>query len=476
MPDREALDAIIVGSGPNGLAAAVTLAQAGLAVRVYEGRDCPGGGARTAELTLPGFSHDVCSAIHPLGIGSPFFRTLPLGEHGLEWIHPPAALAHPFDDGTAALLDRSVELTSQTLGEDGLAYRRLMAPLVANWGRLADALLGPMRFPRHPLIMLRFGLRAMRSAYHLAEALFKGERARGFFAGLAAHAIMPLEKLLTSAFGLLLGMLGHVVGWPFPRGGAQQITNALVSYLRRLGVELVTNAAIASLGELPPARAVLLDITPLQLLNLAGTRLPGGYRQRLERYRYGPGAFKVDWALDGPIPWRAALCARAGTVHVGGTLAEIAASERAVWRGEHPENPFVLVAQQSLFDPTRAPPGKHVAWAYCHVPNGSTVDMTECLERQIERFAPGFRARVLARSVLPPATLAGTSTGGCRISGSSMPVPRCAWRHMRLQCRGCIFVQRRHHLEVVSMACAGTMRRVRLCGLPFNARAAFLIC
>jgi phytoene dehydrogenase-like protein len=405
MPDREALDAIIVGSGPNGLAAAVTLAQAGLAVRVYEGRDCPGGGARTAELTLPGFSHDVCSAIHPLGIGSPFFRTLPLGEHGLEWIHPPAALAHPFDDGTAALLDRSVELTSQTLGEDGLAYRRLMAPLVANWGRLADALLGPMRFPRHPLIMLRFGLRAMRSAYHLAEALFKGERARGFFAGLAAHAIMPLEKLLTSAFGLLLGMLGHVVGWPFPRGGAQQITNALVSYLRRLGVELVTNAAIASLGELPPARAVLLDITPLQLLNLAGTRLPGGYRQRLERYRYGPGAFKVDWALDGPIPWRAALCARAGTVHVGGTLAEIAASERAVWRGEHPENPFVLVAQQSLFDPTRAPPGKHVAWAYCHVPNGSTVDMTECLERQIERFAPGFRARVLARSVLPPAAL-----------------------------------------------------------------------
>jgi phytoene dehydrogenase-like protein len=405
MPDREALDAIVVGSGPNGLAAAVTLAQAGLAVRVYEGRDCPGGGARTAELTLPGFSHDVCSAIHPLGIGSPFFRTLPLGEHGLEWIHPPAALAHPFDDGTAALLDRSVELTSQTLGEDGLAYRRLMAPLVANWGRLADALLGPMRFPRHPLVMLRFGLRAMRSAYHLAEALFKGERARGFFAGLAAHAIMPLEKLLTSAFGLLLGMLGHVVGWPFPRGGAQQITNALVSYLRRLGVELVTNAAIASLGELPPARAVLLDITPLQLLNLAGTRLPGGYRQRLERYRYGPGAFKVDWALDGPIPWRAALCARAGTVHVGGTLAEIAASERAVWRGEHPENPFVLVAQQSLFDPTRAPPGKHVAWAYCHVPNGSTVDMTECLERQIERFAPGFRARVLARSVLPPAAL-----------------------------------------------------------------------
>jgi len=405
MAGRDALDAIVVGSGPNGLAAAITLARAGLSVRVYEARDRPGGGVRSAELTLRGFTHDVCSAIHPLGLASPFFRTLPLGEHGLEWIHPPAALAHPFDDGTAALLDRSIELTGQTLGEDAVAYRHLMAPLVANWGKLEGFLLGPLRLPRHPLVLLRFGLQAIGSAHHLAERLFRGERARGFFAGLAAHAIMPLEKPLTAAFGLLLCSLGHVVGWPFPRGGAQQITNALVSYLRLLGGELVTATPIVSLDELPPARAVLLDVIPFQLLALAGERLPGLYRRRLERYRYGPGAFKVDWALDGPIPWRASVCARAGTVHVGGTLAAIAASERAAWQGEHAESPFVLVAQQSLFDPTRAPPGKHVAWAYCHVPNGSMFDMTERLERQIERFAPGFRERVLARSILTPAAL-----------------------------------------------------------------------
>jgi phytoene dehydrogenase-like protein len=405
MPDREALDAIVVGAGPNGLAAAITLAQAGLAVRVYEARDRPGGGVRSAELTLPGFTHDVCSAIHPLGVGSPFFRTLPLDKHGLEWIQAPAALAHPFDDGTAALLERSVEMTSETLGEDARAYRRLMSPLVADWGSLGDVLLGPMRFPRHPFVVLRFGWRAIRSAHHLAEAWFKTERARGFFAGLAAHAIMPLEKVLTSAFGLLLGMLGHVVGWPFPRGGAQQITDALVSYFRGLGGELVTNAPIGAIDELPPARAILLDVTPLQLLQLAGKRLPAGYRHRLARYRYGPGVFKVDWALDGPIPWRSALCTRAGTVHVGGMLAEIAAAERAVWRSEHAERPFVLVAQQSLFDPTRAPSGKQVAWGYCHVPNGSMIDMTASLERQIERFAPGFRERILARSVLTTAAL-----------------------------------------------------------------------
>jgi len=405
MANREALDAVVVGSGPNGLAAAITLARAGLSVRVYEARDRPGGGVRSAELTLPGFIHDVCSAIHPLSLGSPFFRTLPLEEHGVHWVHPPAALAHPFDDGSAALLERSIEVTSRALGEDAWAYRRLMFPLVDEWGKLAEFLLGPLRVPRHPLILLRFGLRAVRSAQHCAKAVFKTERARGFFAGLAAHAIMPLEKLLTSAFGLVLGVLGHVVGWPFPRGGAQQITDALVAYLRQLGAELVTDTPIASLGELPTARAVLLDVTPLQLLHLAEKRLPARYRRRLARYRYGPGVFKVDWALDGPIPWRSALCTRAGTVHVGGTLTEIAASERAVWRGEPVERPFVVVAQQSLFDPTRAPPGKQVAWAYCHVPNGSTVDMTQRLERQVERFAPGFQERILARSVMTPAAL-----------------------------------------------------------------------
>jgi phytoene dehydrogenase-like protein len=405
MPLRHALDAIIVGSGPNGLASAITLAHAGLSVLVYEAKARLGGGARSAELTLPGFIHDICSAIYPLGLASPFFRTLPLVEHGLEWIHPPAALAHPFDDGTAALLERSVELTGQTLGEDAVAYRQLMAPLVADWAKLEDSLLGPLRFPRHPLVLLRFGLRAMRSARRLGESLFSGERARSFFAGLAAHAFMPLERLPTAAFGLILGILGHIVGWPLPRGGAQQITNALAAYLHRLGGEIVTDRPIASLDELPPARAVLLDVTPRQLLAIAGRRLPGGYRRRLQRYRYGPAAFKVDWALDGPIPWRASSCARAATVHIGGTLAEIAASERAAWQGEHTPRPFVLVAQQSLFDPTRSPPGKHVAWGYCHVPNGSTFDMTERIERQIERFAPGFRQRILARSVMTPAEL-----------------------------------------------------------------------
>jgi len=405
MSQRTAYDAIIVGSGPNGLAAAITLARAGRSVCVYEARDMVGGGSRSAELTLPGFIHDICSAIHPLGMASPFFRTLPLAEHGLEWIQPPAALAHPFDDGTAALLERSIEMTGHLLGQDAAAYRQLMAPLVAQWSKLEGCLLGPLRPPRHPLALLYFGLQAMRSAHGLAEARFRGERARGFFAGLAAHAIMPLERLPTAAFGLLLGVLGHVVGWPFPRGGAQNISNALSAYLGTLGGEVVTGATITCLDTLPAARAVLLDVTPKQVLQIAGDRLPTGYRRRLERYRYGPAAFKLDWALDGPIPWRASACTRAATVHLGGTLAEIALSERAAWKGEQAERPFVLVAQPSLFDPTRAPPGMHVAWAYCHVPHGSTFDMTERIERQIERFAPGFRGRVLARSVLPPQAL-----------------------------------------------------------------------
>jgi phytoene dehydrogenase-like protein len=402
---RSTYDAIVVGSGPNGLAAAITLARAGRSVCVYEARDTVGGGARSAELTLPGFVHDICSAIHPLGMASPFFRTLPLAEHGLEWIQPPAALAHPFDDGTAVLLERSIEMTGQMLGQDAAAYRQLMAPLVARWSKLEDCILGPLRPPRHPLALLRFGLLAMRSAYGLAEGRFSGARARGLFAGLAAHAIMPLERLPTAAFGLLLGVLGHAVGWPFPRGGAQHISNALAAYLCTLGGEIVTGATIACLEALPAARAVLLDVTPKQVLQIAGKRLPAGYRRRLERYRYGPAAFKVDWALDGPIPWRASTCTRAATVHLGGTLAEIARSERAAWKGEPAERPFVLVAQPSLFDPTRAPPGMHVAWAYCHVPHGSTFEMTERIERQIERFAPGFQDRVLARNILPPQAL-----------------------------------------------------------------------
>jgi phytoene dehydrogenase-like protein len=405
MPQPATYDAIVVGSGPNGLAAAITLARAGCSVRVYEARDTIGGGVRSAALTLPGFVHDVCSAIHPLGMASPFFRTLPLAEHGLEWLQPPVALAHPFDDGTASLLVQSVESTGATLGEDAAAYQRLMAPLVATWEQLEDAVLGPLRWPRHPLPLLRFGWHAIRAARSLAEGWFTGMRAQAFFAGLAAHSIMPIERPLTAAFGLLLGILGHTVGWPLPRGGSQHISSALAAYFYSLGGEIITSTPVMCLDALPSARVVLLDLTPRQVLHLAGHHLPAGYRRQLERYRYGPAAFKVDWALDAPIPWAAPACARAATVHLGGTLAEIAASERAAWYGEDADRPYVLVAQQSVFDPTRAPAGKHTAWAYCHVPNGSTFDMTERIERQIERFAPGFRDCILARHIMPPAAL-----------------------------------------------------------------------
>ncbi|MBI4639575.1 MAG: NAD(P)/FAD-dependent oxidoreductase [Candidatus Tectomicrobia bacterium] len=396
-------DAVVVGSGPNGLAAAITLAREGHSVLVLEAEESVGGGTRSAQLTLPGFTHDVCSAIHPLGIASPFFRTVPLAEYGVEWIHPPAPLAHPFDDGTAAVLERSVEATGQSLGSDAVVYKKLMGPLVADSDKLLDELLGPLRPPRHPFALARFGLRAIRSARGLAESYFQGDRARGLFAGIAAHSILPLEYPLTASFGLLLGMLGHSVGWPLPRGGSQKIADAMVSYLKSLGGEIVTKRRVESVEELPPARAILFDVTPRQLLRIVGHRLPDGYRRKLENYRYGPGSFKVDWALDGPIPWKAAECARAATVHLGPTLGEIAASESAVSKGEHPEKPYVLVAQQSLFDPTRVPEGKQTAWAYCHVPNGSAFDMTERIERQIDRFAPGFRDRVLARSVISPA-------------------------------------------------------------------------
>ena len=372
---------------------------------MLEARDTVGGGARSAELTLPGFIHDVCSAIHPMAVASPFFSTLPLSEHGLEWVYPPAALAHPFDDGTAAVLERSVEATGETLGADAAAYKRLMAPLVADWARVAPAFLGPLRPSRHPIALARFGLRAVRSARGLAESAFKGERARGLFAGMAGHSFLPLERSPSAAFGLVLGMAGHAVGWPVPRGGSQVISDALASYLGSLGGEIVTSSPVESVDELPPARAVLFDVTPRQLVAIAGHRLPARYRRRLEGYRYGPGVFKVDWALDGPVPWRASECLRAATVHLGGTMSEIAAAESAVWRGEHPEQPYVLLAQQSLFDPERAPGGKHTLWAYCHVPNGSTFDMTERIEAQLERFAPGFRGLVLARSVMSPSRL-----------------------------------------------------------------------
>ncbi|MGI8586129.1 MAG: phytoene desaturase family protein [Chloroflexia bacterium] len=393
-------DAVIVGAGPNGLAAAVSIARAGHSVLVLEGKETIGGGCRSAELTLPGFTHDVCSAIHPLALNSPFFRTLPLQEHGLSWIEPPAPLAHPLNDGTAVLLERSVESTALNLGPDAQAYRALMGPLVRDWEKIEPSVVGPFRVPRHPLAASRFGLYALRSAEGLARGTFHGERARAIFAGMAAHSMMPLDRSPTAAAGLLLAITAHVVGWPVARGGSQQIVNALADYLRSLGGEIKTGVPVGSIDELPRSKAVLFDVTPRQLIEIAGTRLPPGYRSRLGRYRYGPGVFKLDYALDGPVPWRACDCLRAGTVHLGGMLPEILAAEAEVWKGRPPERPFVLVAQQSLSDPTRAPEGKQTLWAYCHVPNGSTFDMTERIEAQIERFAPGFRDRILARHAM----------------------------------------------------------------------------
>jgi phytoene dehydrogenase-like protein len=396
------LDAVVVGSGPNGLAAALVLAAAGRSVLVLEAAEQPGGGLRSAELTLPGFTHDVCSAIHPLALASPYLRTLPLERHGLEWVHPPAPLAHPFDDGTAAVLERSVETTGTTLGDDADAWRRLFDPLVRGADALLGDILGPLRFPRAPLALLALAPRALLPAATVARRSFGGERARALFAGIAAHSMLPLTASPSAAFGLVLALLGHAVGWPFPRGGAQRLTSALVGRLRSLGGELQTGVAVRSLAELPSARAVLLDVAPRGLLALAADRLPPRYRRQLRRFRHGPGVFKVDFALDGPIPWAAPECARAGTLHLGGTSAEIAASEAAPRRGR----PFVLLAQHSLFDHTRAPDGMHTAWAYCHVANGSKADATAAIEAQIERFAPGFRKRIIARSVRSPGDLA----------------------------------------------------------------------
>jgi phytoene dehydrogenase-like protein len=398
-------DAVIVGSGPNGLAAAVRLAQHGCRVLVLEASDTPGGGVRSAELTLPGFVHDVCSAIHPLGVGSPYFRSLPLEQHGLEWVHPPSPAAHPFDDGPAALLERSVAETAAGLGDDAAAYRSLFEPLVPDWDALSRLLLRPLRLPLHPVGLARFGLPALRSCTGLARSRFRGERARGLFAGVAAHSILPLEWMPSASFGLVLSIAGHAVGWPMPRGGAGRLADALVSYLKSLGGSVETGVRVDRLEALPTARAVLLDLTPREVLRVAGDRLPERFRRGLEGYRYGPGAFKMDWALHGPIPWRAPECARAGTVHLGGTLDELAASERAAWAGEVCERPFVLVAQQSLFDETRVPIGKQSAWAYCHVPHGCEVDYTGIIEAQMERFAPGFRDRILARHATSPAAM-----------------------------------------------------------------------
>jgi phytoene dehydrogenase-like protein len=420
----------VIGSGPNGLAAAILLARAGYRVSVHEANDTFGGGARSAELTLPGFVHDLCSAVHPMGVTSPCFDEFPLHEHGLEWIHPGAPLAHPMDDGTAVMLERSIADTAANLGPDGARWRRFFSPLVESWPEMKKDILAPLiRIPRRPLRMARFGLQALRPAASLARSVFGGSRARAMFAGIAAHSIMPLDDWASSGIAVVLGTVAHADGWPIARGGSQRIADAMASYLRSLGGEIRTESRVS---RLPEADLVMCDVTPRQLAALGGDRWPQGFRRSLESYRYGPGVFKMDWALDGPIPWTAPECARAGTVHLGGTLEEIAA-----WEGHRAGKPFVLIAQQSLFDDTRAPAGMHTAWGYCHVDNGSTEDMTRRIEDQVERFAPGFRERVVARHVMTPMDLERRNANliGGDIGGGAMDLRQLFFRPTARGCR-----------------------------------------
>jgi phytoene dehydrogenase-like protein len=381
------------------------LARAGRSVLVREAAPVIGGGTRTEELTLPGHLHDVCSTIHPMGLASPFFRSLPLARHGLEWVHTPTLLAHPFDDGGVATLERTLDATSASLGEDGDAYRALVAPFVERWQDLVHDTLRPIRVPRHPLLMARFGLSALRSVDGLVRRRFSRDETRAMFAAVAGHCMLPLSWAGTASFGLMLCITGHAVGWPLAKGGSQSIARALAAHLRELGGDIQTDAPVEDLAELPPARAVLLDITPRQVLRIAGDRLDPRYRDALRRFRYGPGAFKVDWSLSGPVPWRNPRCSETAVVHLAGGYEEVLRSERAPWDGVDAERPFVLFVQPTLFDPSRAPEGRHVAWAYCHVPNGSTTDMTAAIEAQVERFAPGFRDLITGRHVLTPGGL-----------------------------------------------------------------------
>jgi phytoene dehydrogenase-like protein len=397
---------VVIGSGPNGLAAAIVLAQAGMQVEVFEAQAQPGGGARTMELTLPGFHHDFGSAVHPMAAGSPFFSSLPLRQQGLEWIHFPAPVAHPLDDGTAIVLERDLDQATQSLGEDGRAWDRLVRPLVDRWAEIAPELLRPLlTIPRHPLLLAKFGIAGVLPARFLANRLFRSERTKALFAGLAAHSMLALDEPFTGAFAIMFAVTAHAVGWPIPRGGSQSIASALSAHLRQLGGTVKTSSQVRSLTSLGDFKVALCDVTPQQLLEIAGERFTPGYKRALQRYRYGPGAFKIDYAMSNPIPWRAAECARAAAVHVGGTIEEVARSEYEVRHGRPAERPFLLVAQPTLADRTRAPQGKHIAWVYCHVPNGSMVDMLPRIEAQLERYAPGFRDCVLARRVLRPADL-----------------------------------------------------------------------
>lgn len=407
MTSEPRVDSIVVGSGPNGLAAAITLLRAGRSVRVYEAAATVGGGTRTEELTLPGFHHDVCSTILPLTMASPFMRTIDWAAHGVELVHPDAPVAHALAPDRAVLLERSVAATAVGLGDrDGRAWRRLFAPLVRDADRLSAELLRPViHVPRHPLAMARFGLPAVRSARGLARSRFHGESARALFAGMAAHGMLPLDRPLSASFGLVLGMYAHAVGWPMVRGGSSVVADALAAEVRSLGGEIIAGQRVTSLAELPEARAVILDTTPRAAVAIAGDRLSPRTRRAYEAFRYGAGVFKLDWALDGPVPWRDPAAARAATVHLGGSLDDIAAAEAAVASGGHPERPYVLFVQYAPWDTSRAPAGRTTAWAYCHVPAGSDVDMTDRIEAQVERIAPGFRDRILARSRMGPAAM-----------------------------------------------------------------------
>jgi len=426
--------ACVIGSGPNGLAAAIVLAQAGLSVEVFEAEAEPGGAARTLPLTLPGFLHDFGSAVHPFAAGSPFFTTLPLADHGLEWIHGDAPLAHPLDDGSAVVLERDFEHAERALGADGKLWRRLMQPAADHWKEFAEDTLGPMlRIPHHPLRMARFGLTALESAQAFAKSHFLSPRTRAIFAGLAGHSFLSFDRPLSATIGCLFGITIHAVGWPIPRGGAQAIPQALIGYLKTLGGTVHTSRRIdaAEFRELEAdSDVVLFDTAPRNLLAIAGERLAPEYLRALQKFQHAPGVFKIDFALSEPVPWHAADCRRAITVHLGGSFEEIAAAEDAVAHGREAERPFVLVAQPTLYDSSRAPQGKHVLWAYCHVPNGSTFDMTERIEAQIERFAPGFRDCVLARHVSAPAALEAMDANllGGDISGGAMTMRQMIFR------------------------------------------------
>ena len=441
--EKRDYDAVVVGSGPNGLAAAIYLQQNGLSVLILEGKATIGGGLRTAELTLPGYRHDICSAVHPLAVASPFFETLPLGDFGLQFIYPEIDAAHPFDNGTAAIVKRSITETAALLGADEKAYLKLIQPVVNDWPSIAPDVLGPLHYPKHPLAMARFGLPALTSATHLAKS-FKTPEAKALLAGMAAHSIQPLTNLATSAVGLVLMSAAHLGGWPIPEGGSQSIADALAAYFISIGGKIETNVYIKSMAQLPSARAVLFDVTPKQLLQIAGHKFSAVYKWQMERYRYGAGVYKIDWALAEPIPFTAVECKKAGTIHIGNTIEEIVDGEQQVWNGKHSEKPFVLLAQPTVIDNTRAPHGKHIAWAYCHVPNGSLENMTAVIENQVERFAPGFKDTILAKHTMNtmemeaynPNYIGGDINGGVIDIGQLFTRPVLRWSPYKTSAKG----------------------------------------